>query len=251
VGPVVISELHNHPDVPTTAARLIDLDIDADDLEFVEIHNPTDAAVDLSNWRIRGGIEFDFGPATSLGSGQTILVLPFNPDSTANARTTAAFRTQYGLVETPVPLVGGYQGRLSNTSERVQLQRPDPSAGADAPVSYVLEDEVLYDDRAPWPTAQNLGDALVRSQTSGYGNSPASWTRAAPSPGSVDFVLSRVIGDSNEDGVFNELDIVQVLQAGKYRTGQPADFGEGDWNGDGFFNQLDVVMALQRGSYSS
>jgi len=58
-----------------------------------------------------------------------------------------------------------------------------------------------------------------------------------------------MVGDTNEDGRFNQLDLVQVLQAGKYNTGQPATFSEGDWNGDGLFDPLDLVTALQTGSY--
>ena len=49
--------------------------------------------------------------------------------------------------------------------------------------------------------------------------------------------------------MFDQEDIVAVLQAAKYLTGQPASFGEGDWNEDGVFSQLDLVAALQTGSY--
>ena len=58
-------------------------------------------------------------------------------------------------------------------------------------------------------------------------------------------------GDANRDGQFDQQDIVQVLQGGKYKTGQPADFSEGDWNQDDVFNQLDIVTALQAGTYLS
>ena len=60
----------------------------------------------------------------------------------------------------------------------------------------------------------------------------------------------RPTGDSNEDGVFNQLDLVSVLQAGKYLDDAPATFAEGDWNGDGFFDQRDLVLALQAGTYA-
>ena len=62
--------------------------------------------------------------------------------------------------------------------------------------------------------------------------------------------LPRVAaGDANRDGRFDQQDIVQVLQAAKYRTGEPAMFHEGDFNGDGVFDQLDIVAALQTGNY--
>jgi hypothetical protein len=58
-----------------------------------------------------------------------------------------------------------------------------------------------------------------------------------------------IAGDANRDGVFNQLDIVQVLQSAKYQTGQPATWAEGDFNRDGVFDQLDIVAALQTGKY--
>jgi len=63
------------------------------------------------------------------------------------------------------------------------------------------------------------------------------------------FIPDPLGGDANRDGAFNQLDIVAVLQAGKYLTGEPATFAEGDWNGDGVFSQLDIVEALAVGDY--
>ena len=51
--------------------------------------------------------------------------------------------------------------------------------------------------------------------------------------------------DANEDGSFDQFDLIQVLQAGKYLSGQPAVWGEGDWNGDGRFDQFDIILAQQ------
>jgi hypothetical protein len=58
-------------------------------------------------------------------------------------------------------------------------------------------------------------------------------------------------GDANGDFRFDSLDIVQVQLAGKYATGQSANWSEGDWNGDGVFDQFDIIAALQTGSYLS
>jgi hypothetical protein len=58
-----------------------------------------------------------------------------------------------------------------------------------------------------------------------------------------------VLGDANGDGKFDQQDVVAVLQAAKYRTGQPATFAEGDWNADGVFDQFDIVSALKTGRY--
>ena len=61
--------------------------------------------------------------------------------------------------------------------------------------------------------------------------------------------LQALPGDANRNGVFDELDILQVATAGKYLTGELANWGEGDWNGDKLFDQLDIVAALQTGNY--
>jgi hypothetical protein len=56
-------------------------------------------------------------------------------------------------------------------------------------------------------------------------------------------------GDSNQDGRFDQHDIVAVLQAGKYLAAEPATWSQGDWNGDGRFSQADIVAAMQSGNY--
>ncbi len=61
----------------------------------------------------------------------------------------------------------------------------------------------------------------------------------------------RIVGDANGDDVFNQLDIIQVLQAGKFRTGEPATWEEGDWNADAVFDRLDIVAALQAGDFDT
>lgn len=59
----------------------------------------------------------------------------------------------------------------------------------------------------------------------------------------------RQAGDANTDRQFDQLDLVAVLQGGRYLTNRQAAWGQGDWTGDGLFNQLDLVAALQAGNY--
>jgi hypothetical protein len=68
-------------------------------------------------------------------------------------------------------------------------------------------------------------------------------------------------GDANRDLVFDQYDLVHVLQAGKYLTSGPATWGDGDWDGapggspgspptgNGRFDQADIVAALASGRY--
>ena len=62
-------------------------------------------------------------------------------------------------------------------------------------------------------------------------------------------VLRLAPGDANRDGRWDQLDLVQVLQAAKYLADTPASWEEGDWNADGLFDQLDLVSALETGDY--
>jgi hypothetical protein len=65
----------------------------------------------------------------------------------------------------------------------------------------------------------------------------------------VNDLMATVFGDSNLDGSFNSLDLVAVLQAGKFQTDSEAGWAEGDWNGDELFNTVDIVTVLQAGTY--
>jgi uncharacterized protein YjbI with pentapeptide repeats len=58
-------------------------------------------------------------------------------------------------------------------------------------------------------------------------------------------------GDANLDGVFNNGDLVTLLQAGEYEDGLygNSSWGTGDWDGDGDFTRQDLALALQDGGY--
>jgi hypothetical protein len=120
-------------------------------------------------------------------------------------------------------------------------------AGQTAPL--VVVDRLEYDTMAPWPaTTAGLGDSLNRVSDDAFGATAIDWIASPPTPGSVNFTV-RVIGDSNDDGKFDQADVRQVLQAGKYKTGQAATWADGDWTGDGLFDQLDIVAVLRSGNY--
>ena len=249
VGPVLISEVQYNPGEPSPAALQIVAQLHPGDLEFVELHNPTDEVVNLTQWRVRGGIEFDFAPGTVLGARETLIILSFDSTDLRNEARLAAFRAHYGVAEN-MAVVGGYSGRLSDGGEKIQLQRPDQLSTDDPSlIARLLEDEVIYDDVAPWPAAADgTGPSLRRTALDAWGNAPTSWTTENANPGFTEFTAVQS-GDTNGDGVFDRRDISAVLQAGKYMTDRQASFAEGDWNGDGVFDKLDIVLALQTGSY--
>ncbi|MCA9213381.1 MAG: VCBS repeat-containing protein [Planctomycetales bacterium] len=65
------------------------------------------------------------------------------------------------------------------------------------------------------------------------------------------FYERRVVGDSNNDGVFNSADLVMVFRSVEYedRFVNNSTFVEGDWNGDGDFDSSDLTFAFQAGTY--
>ncbi|MDP6637593.1 MAG: lamin tail domain-containing protein, partial [Phycisphaerae bacterium] len=193
VGPVIISEVMYNPIDPDGVGG-----VDASDLEFIEIYNPTGASIDLAawvdnphtagqylaDWRIRGGVDMEFEEGTSIGTGQTLVILSFDPNKAENASRLADFRDHYGI-DASVALVGGYSSTLDGGGQRITLQRPDsPTIDESDFVPHLLEDQVVYDDLTPWPTgADGGGHSLHRIGVSLWGDDPASWTAAAPNPG--------------------------------------------------------------------
>lgn len=189
---VVISEVMYHTAFATNLAN-------PEILEFVELQNGADVPVPLFNphgvWRLAGGVDFDFPPATTLAAGERVVVVSFDP---ADAVTLAAFRKAYGMPVT-VRVFGPFAGRLDNDGERLALERPLAPDLPGEPVGTVVCDEVIYFDRAPWPGgADGSGASYNRWSSEKPGNDPAHWVALAPSPGS-DF--NGPVGDGDQDGM--------------------------------------------------
>ena len=170
----------------------------------------------------------------------------FSPDDRSKPNV---FRFTLGA-DPSAQLAGPYSAPLDAPSGSIQLLRlDDPSAEDPDFRPLLLVDEAVYDSVAPWPSGPaGAGNSLTRTQADDFGRLPTSWRSETPSPGSV--VWSRRFGgDANEDGVFDQLDVAQVLDFGTYMTGQPATWAQGDWTGDGQFDQRDIVLALQSGTW--
>ena len=242
VGDVIITELHYAPIDPDGDRRLLK----ADNFEFIELYNTTDTTQDLSDWKITGDIELTLPAGTLIDPAQSLVIVPFDPSDVTKAAT---FRVLLN-VDSSVPLLGPYSEPLDDAGGTIRLERPElPEANDPTFIPFSYVDEIEYETTLPWPQdAVGTGASLSRLTAASFGKLAASWNSAAASPGVVDFAL-RLLGDSNQDGRFDQLDLVEVLQGAKYQTGQPASFREGDWNADGVFDQSDLVAALQTGNY--
>lgn len=173
VGPLVLTEI-----LATPTAELPE-GMDTNDLEFIELHNPTDSPVALGGWALSGGVEMTFEDGALLPSGATALVLSWDASDPTNGARVDSFRAYYEVSEDTL-LFGGYSGSLSGQGEGVALWRVTESG------AHRLEDGVAY-GVAAWPTAlaPSEGDAWHREGTDTQGLHAASWGQGPPSPGEL------------------------------------------------------------------
>jgi Concanavalin A-like lectin/glucanases superfamily/Lamin Tail Domain/CotH kinase protein/Bacterial TSP3 repeat len=95
--------------------------------QWLELFNRSTTDVDLTGWRLDGGIEFDFPPATTLPAGAYLVV----------AKDVPALQALYPAIT----VVGPFNKQLSHRGERVVLRDPDNNPA----------DEVHYFDGGRWP----------------------------------------------------------------------------------------------------
>jgi hypothetical protein len=168
VGPVVISEILYRP---TTQG-----------VEFVEIHNASDAPVALFDpanptncWRI-SGVGFVFPTGQVLEAGAVAVVAATSP---------AAFAASRALPP-DAALYGPFAGRLDDAGDTLALLRPDPPDPLDpgGPPPEILVDRVRYRNAAPWPVPPaGAGRSLERADARAYGDDPANWRLSAADDG--------------------------------------------------------------------
>ena len=226
-----ISEVHYHPQDPTTEERLAGFD-DADLFEFIEIVNVSSDTLDLRGASLQRqqvggrlqGVAFEFatGAIQTLGPGERLVI----------AENAAALRARYGE---HVPLAGEWQGRLSNNRELLTLV-------ADGITVHSFE----YDD--DWyPSTDGAGDSL--EVTDAAGQELSAWQTSAgwrPSqviggtPGSGPHVV-ELRGDVNGDRRVTADDIDQLYAALNAGNSDPRF----DINGDGQLSQADVDSLIE------
>jgi hypothetical protein len=178
VGPIVISEIMYHPPDDGINDNVQD--------EFIELHNISTVPVPLFDpayptnvWHLRDAVDFDFSSGTTIGAGDYLLVVSFDPVN--NPTALAAFRAKYNL-SAGVAIVGPYSGKLANDNDEIELRKPDSPNLNDVP--YVLVERVHYFDIGPWPAgADGTGLSLQRLADDEFGNDPINWTAATPTPG--------------------------------------------------------------------
>ena len=187
VGPIILSEIHYHPQDVSVGG----IGWNNTEDEFIELHNTSDNPVSLydtsyptNTWRLRDAVDFEFPTGVSLPGHGSLLVVSFDP---SNAAALAAFRA-HNVVPGNVPVFGPFRGQLDNAGDDIELLRPDapepPVSNNPGFVPYILVEEIKYLPTAPWPSgADGIGLSLQRRNLSGYANDPINWTAGGSSAG--------------------------------------------------------------------
>jgi hypothetical protein len=131
-----------------------------------------------------------------------------------------------------VAVLGPWSGKLDNSSEGIEIQRPDtpqlPPANDAGFVPYIVVERVVYADLPPWPqAADGSGWSLQRVSGSGYGNDPTNWIATAANP-----VSGGGSGDTDADGIPDSWENQYPLAMS---PNNPADANQ-DYDGDGMTN---------------
>jgi hypothetical protein len=96
------------------------------DQEFIQLINPNSMAVDISDWRVSGGVEHTFAPGTVLPANGRLYLCP---SAAAFRARTVSPKGGEGLF-----VQGGYQGHLSSFGETLTLL--DASGATNNSTSY-------------------------------------------------------------------------------------------------------------------
>ncbi len=205
-----ITELHYHPlagGLGAQASADCEVPADGDWFEFVELFNYSDETIDLSNAFFGNGIDYQFPWGTTLAPGERILIV----------KDQDVFASRYG---TGLPVVGQYDGKLSNSGETVLLQSAAGEVIAD----------ITYGDAnvAEWPQAADGSGASLELVQPGDPNvdysAPTSWRNGADggTPGTVNVQLPCDYVDA-ANGC--DIDDIDALYAGTH--GAPGPLSDG------------------------
>lgn len=135
---VVFNEIHYHPRDPQGT-------------EWIELHNQMAIDVDLSHWRLRGGVDYDF-PSGTVIPADGYLLIASNPDQGVRGA------------------LGPWSGQLANDGEELRLRN---NSGR-------LMDRVEYGDRGRWPIGPDgSGATLAKTDEDTASGHPANWRASA------------------------------------------------------------------------
>ncbi len=180
---VVINEIMYHPIS------------DSNNDEYVELYNRTGSPVDLSGWKLQGGISYEF-PSNSVIAGHGYMVVA------ENATNLIAKYAQLNTSNT----CGNYDGSLADGGERIALSMWEDLVSTNdlnvvtTNIFYIPVDEVTYLDGGRWGEwSDGGGSSLELIDPDADNRQPASWA------------------DSDETGKapWTTIDVTEILENGQ------------------------------------
>jgi hypothetical protein len=121
-------------------------------LEWVELHNQMAVDMDISGWRLAGGIDFRFDEGSVIPGGGHLVV----------ALSPAALTAAAGVTN----VVGPFSGRLGNAGDTVTLRNNNDR----------IMDRVQYGVKGDWPVAPDgAGPSLAKIDETSSGADPGAW----------------------------------------------------------------------------
>jgi len=173
-------------------------------LEWVELHNQNAVDVDLTGWRLTGGIDYSFAAGTIIRGGGYLIV----------ALSPATLMAASGATN----VAGPFEGRLSNNGEELRLRDNNNR----------LMDSVNFGVDTDWPAgADGSGLSLVKRHPNLASRPAENWTVSAQvggTPGAANFTGAVLTGARR--------DIVSLAGTWRFHDGG-VDLGT-DWRAPGF-----------------
>ncbi|MEX2187214.1 MAG: lamin tail domain-containing protein [Pirellulales bacterium] len=124
-----------------------------DALEWIELHNQQSVDMDLSGWRITGGVDYTFAAGTRIGGGDYLVVAA----SPADLQTSSGF----------AGAIGPYTGKLDNGGETIRL----------ISIGGRTMDVLAYGDDGDWPVGPDGGGPSLAKLEPNLGTAEAAnWT---------------------------------------------------------------------------
>lgn len=189
---VVINELMYHPLS------------DAEEGEYIELHNPTASAVDLSGWRLADEVEYRFPEGSGIPAGGYLAV-----------GKDAAYLTEHYPNLNESNTLGDFSGSLSNNRGRVALERPDlievltETGETMQDTIWITVDEVIYHDGGRWGTWSDGGGSSLELKDPRSNNWFASNWADSDETGKAEWTTLEHSGRlDNGRGAYDELQIL-------------------------------------------
>ncbi|MCH8043940.1 MAG: lamin tail domain-containing protein [Planctomycetes bacterium] len=183
---IVINEIFYH------APEVLD---ESNPEEWLELYNRSGSVVDLAGWSLDGAVDFLFPLGTTLGPQQYLVV----------ARDAAALRAKYPTID----VVGQYDGRLNNSTDRIVLE--DPSGNPADVVEYYQDGRWSRDADGGGSSLElrdpNADNAVAEAWAASDESSKTAWRNYSYEG----IVRSSAVGP---DGQWNEL-VLGMLSRGE------------------------------------